>query len=97
MTSKDTPTPEMLAQRRAKYLTGLLWHVGVFVIINAFFWVLDLTVGQEGLNWAFWITLFWGLALAFHALAYYVDGRQVETRKAAEYLAEDRRREASSR
>lgn len=96
MAAQDTPTPELLAQRRAKYLTGLMWHIGVFVIINAFFWVLDLTVGQDGLNWSYWITLFWGLALAFHALAYFVDGRQVEARKAAQYLAEDRQREASS-
>lgn len=96
MAKTDTSsTPEDVARRRAKYLTGLLWHAGVFLIINAFFWILDLTVGAGGLNWAYWITLFWGLALAFHALAYFVDGRQLETRKAAQYLAEDRRESAS--
>jgi hypothetical protein len=73
------------AQRRAKYLTGLMWHAGAFLIINAFFWVLDLVVGQDGLQWSFWITIFWGVALAFHALAYLVAGRQVEERKAQEY------------
>ena len=97
MAKTDTPTAEEMARRRAKYLTGLLWHAGVFVIINAFFWILDLAAGAEGLNWAFWITLFWGFALAFHALAYFVDGRQIEARKAAEYLAEDRSRESASR
>lgn len=96
MPTTDVPTPEEMARRRAKYLTGLMWHVGTFIIINAFFWVLDLTTGQEGLNWAHWITLLWGFALAFHALAYLVDGRQVERYKAAQYLAEDRSREASS-
>jgi len=62
--------------RRARYLTGLMWHVGAFLIINTFFWVLDLIIGQSGIQWAFWITLFWGVALAFHVLAYLVVGRR---------------------
>jgi hypothetical protein len=73
---------------RAKYLTGLVWHAGAFVIINAFFWLLDLGLGQDGLQWAYWITAVWAFALAFHALAYYVDGRQLESRKTAEYVEE---------
>lgn len=84
----DTPTvsDEQLAQRRAKYLTGLVWHVGAFVIINAFFWTLDLWTGAGGVQWAFWITLFWGFALLFHALAWFVDGRQLERRRTQHYL-----------
>jgi hypothetical protein len=50
--------------------------VGAFLIINAFFWILDLIIGQSGLQWAYWITLFWGFALAFHVLAYFVVGRR---------------------
>jgi hypothetical protein len=80
------------AAKRAKYLTGLLWHAGTFVIINAFFWILDIFVGESGVQWSFWITLAWGLALAFHALAYYVDGRQLEHRKAQDYLEEELKR-----
>jgi hypothetical protein len=87
-----TRTPEQWARRRATYLSGLLWHTGAFVIINVFFWILDLTLAGGGLDWAFWITLFWGLALAFHALAYYVDGRGVEERRYERYLAQARRR-----
>lgn len=92
MVTASTPTPEQRAAHRAKYLTGVLWHVGTFVIINAFFWMLDLVVGEPGIQWAFWITLFWGFALAFHVLAYLVDGRQVEERKTQDYLAADRHR-----
>jgi uncharacterized membrane protein YhaH (DUF805 family) len=89
----EVPTPEARARRRAQYLSGLLWHAGAFLIINAFFWILDFAVGAEGLNWSIWITALWGFALAFHALAYYVDGRQVEERKTQQYLEEERRRE----
>ena len=76
---------EAEARKRAKYLTGLMWHAGAFVIINAFFWILD-AWGAGGINWSYIITLVWGFGLAFHALAYYIDGRQVEDRKTREYL-----------
>lgn len=84
-----TDTALQQARRRAQYLTGLLWHVGAFVVLNAFFWILDLIVGAPGLQWAYWITLFWGLALAFHLVAYLVDGRGVQDRKTRQYLAEE--------
>lgn len=89
MASTQTPSPEQLALRRAHYLSGLMWHAGTFVIINAFFWILD-AMGPGGINWAFWITAAWGFALAFHALAYFVDGRQLEERKTRHYLDEYR-------
>jgi hypothetical protein len=93
--AEKLPTPHERALRRAKYLTGLMWHLGAFVIINVFFWILD-AMGAGGINWAFWITGTWGFGLAFHTLAYFVDGRDLQGRKAAQYEAEDRARTASS-
>ncbi|MDH3498714.1 MAG: 2TM domain-containing protein [Acidimicrobiia bacterium] len=92
MTTTETQTAEERARRRAKYLSGLVWHAGAFLIINAFFWLLDIA-GPGGVNWSFWITAAWGFALAFHALAYVVDGRQLEERKSQQYLDEERKRE----
>lgn len=92
MARTDGQTPEERAQRRAEYLSGLVWHAGVFVIINTFFVILDI-MGAGGINWSPWIILFWGFALAFHALAYFVDGRQLEERKSREYLADEQARE----
>jgi 2TM domain len=91
----STRTSEEQARRRARYLAGLLWHTGAFLIINAGFWALDLGLGQSGLQWAFWITGVWGIALAFHALAYFIDGRGVEERKYRQYLEASRRHEAA--
>lgn len=82
------------AQTRATYLTGLLWHLGAFAIINAFFWILDLMLGESGIQWAFWITLVWGMGLAFHVLAWAIAGRQVARRMAQKYAAEDAGHEA---
>lgn len=93
MTKTETSTAEARARKRAKYLSGLLWHGGAFLILNVFFWALDL-VGASGIQWAFWITAAWGLALAFHALAYLIDGRNLEASKAQKYLDEERRRAA---
>ena len=89
MTSTSIATAEDRARSRARYLTGLLWHAGAFVIINAFFVLLDLVTGG-GLTWALWIAAPWGFALAFHALAYAIDGRSIEDRKTAEYMEEER-------
>lgn len=89
-------TPEQRARNQARYLTGLAWHAGAFLIINAFFWILDFGVGQPGLQWAFWITIFWGFALAFHTLAYLVAGRRLEQRRAQHYLEQERRSGAAS-
>ncbi len=90
----DIDTLERRARHRAGYLSGLLWHAGTFVIINAFFWILDLAVGASGLQWSWWITLLWGFALAFHALAYYIDGRRLEDLKTREYMEDERRHAA---
>jgi hypothetical protein len=84
-----TTTPVERARHRARYLSALLWHAGAFVVLNAFFWILDLLLGASGIQWAHWITLFWGLALAFHGLAYLIDGRHLEERKTRQYLAEE--------
>lgn len=92
--SPSTPqTAEERARARARYLTGLLWHAGAFLIVNAFLWILDLTLAGGGLDWAFWITGAWGFALAFHVLAYLVQGRQVEERKTRQYLAAEEGRD----
>ncbi len=88
----QTTSPEDRARDRAHADTGLLWHIGAFVIINASFWLLDV-VTDDRITWAFWITAFWGFALVFHLLAWLIDGRQVEERRAAKHLARARARD----
>ena len=95
MKQESPPTLQEMAARRAAYLTGLMWHAGSFVIINIFFWALDL-LDFAGVNWSLWITGFWGFGLAFHALAYLIDGRQMKDRKTRQYLDEAERRDGGS-
>lgn len=60
-------------------LTDLMWHAGIFVVVNAFLWLQDIIVGG-GVDYAYWTTIPWGVGLAVHALLYYYRRGRVESR-----------------
>ncbi|MEZ5115031.1 MAG: 2TM domain-containing protein [Candidatus Nanopelagicales bacterium] len=65
-----TSEQELRAQaaQNLKRRTDFYWHVVAFVIINGMFWILwALLSGTDSYPWPIWITLFWGIGLAFHA------------------------------
>ena len=93
MAQTSENTPEARARKRAKSYTGLMWHIGTFLVINAFFWLLDIATGVDGVQWAYWITIFWGLALAFHVVAYGVGGSGLEERKYQKSLADEQQQQ----
>jgi hypothetical protein len=82
---------EMSAESRAAHrsgaLTGVLWHVATYLIINAMLWFIDLR--QGGVDWAYWVSLFWGIAVAFHAAWYLITERGIS--KYDESLDRERR------
>lgn len=84
---RSQQSAENRAARRSGALTGVLWHVVTFLIMNAFFWFIDLR--QGGVDWAYWISLFWGIALAFHAAWYLITERGI--RKYDDSLDRERR------
>ena len=85
--ARDTPsTPEERARKRVKNYTDLMWHIAVYVIVNAFLW---LVVPQA----AFWVTVGWGIGLAFHIASYFLDERGGQDRRYQRYLAEEQERE----
>ncbi len=56
-----------LAARRLKDRGDFRWHLITFLVVNAMFWGIWLIAGGGGNPpWPVWITLFWGIALAFH-------------------------------
>ena len=87
-------TPEERARKRASDFTGLMWHAGTYVIVNAFLWILDIA-GGDGVQWAYWVTIPWGIGLAFHALAYKLDDSGMEERKYRKFLAEEQNEQDS--
>jgi len=85
---REARTPEERARERAKEYVGLLWHLAVFVIVNGFLWALDLLKG-DGLNWAYLVTIMWGIGLAFHIAAYWLDGSGFQDRAYRRFLAKE--------
>jgi len=89
MAKADTYTPEERARKRVNNFTGLMWHIASFVIVNAFLWV----IVPEA---AFWVTIPWGVGLAFHIAAYLLDDSGGQDRRYQRYLAEEQERETRS-
>lgn len=88
-------TPEERARRRAKAFNGLMWHIGTFIVVNAFLWFID--ISQGGGLWAFWTTIPWGVGLGFHVLSYVIDDSGLTEKKYEEFLEAERRREFQDR
>lgn len=86
MTSDFETTPEERAAKRVKDYTDVMWHAASYVIINVFLWVI---VPQA----AFWVTLGWGIGLAFHVAYYFIGDDGPKNRRYQRFLAQERARE----
>ena len=93
MAEHMSKTPEERARTRVAEFEGLMWHIAVYVIVNAFLWFIDLNAGG-GLDWAYWTTVPWGIGLLFHIAAYFIEMSGVRERRYEKILAEERAREA---
>ena len=83
MTTDTNSTPEQRAAERVKNRTDVMWHVATYVIINVFLWLI---VPQA----AFWVTIGWGIGLAFHVAHYLIGDDGPENRRYQKFLAEER-------
>ncbi len=81
-------TAEERARKRAKESVDVMWHVAAYTIVNIFLWFIDIAQGG-GLDWAFWPTIGWGIAVAFHVASYVIDDSDTEGRKYKQFLAEE--------
>jgi hypothetical protein len=61
----------------------LLLHLGIFTAVNAFVWAQDAALGG-GIDYAWWVTVPWALALAGHAYAYATSARSHEAAETRE-------------
>ena len=53
---------------------GLMAHVAIFAVVNAFLWIQDIASGG-GLEYAYWVTIPWGIGLLAHIISYTVGSR----------------------
>jgi hypothetical protein len=79
-------TAEERAAKRVKDYTDVMWHAATYVIVNAFLWLI---VPQA----AFWVTVGWGIGLAFHIAYYFIGDDGPKNRRYQAFLAQERARE----
>ena len=86
MATATNSTPEERAAKRMKDRSDVMWHVAAYVIINVFLWF----VAPQA---AFWVTLGWGIGLAFHIANYFIGDDGPGNRRYQKYLEEERAKE----
>lgn len=79
-----------LAKEQARKLRGFYSHLATYVVLNIVLAIVNLVVSPGDL-WFYWITIFWGIGLVFHALdVFTIQGRflgsEWEERKAKEIM-----------
>jgi hypothetical protein len=62
-------------QRQATELQTLVTHIVVFAVVNAFIWLQDLAIGG-GIDYAWAVTIPWGVGVIAHIIAYIVGSRR---------------------
>ncbi|MCP3937024.1 MAG: 2TM domain-containing protein [Actinomycetia bacterium] len=87
MATDTDNTPEKRATKRVEDYTDVMWHAATYVIVNAFLWLI---VPQA----AFWVSVGWGIGLAFHIAYYFIGDDGPKNRRYQAFLAQERAREA---
>ena len=74
MTTPEEPALAR-AKKRVEEVSAFYYHLMVFVFIGVFLIIIDRMSGANdrfiGLDWAFWVLLFWGLGVAGHGISVY--------------------------
>lgn len=70
------------AKRHVKSVRDFLYHLMTYVFVNALLVILDRRGGTGehavlGLDWAYWVILFWGLGVMGHVVSVFFGERRV--------------------
>lgn len=90
MAVRDRRRPKV--RRPQSEFAGLMWHMGIFVVVNAFLWTQDIVQGG-GLEYAYWATIPWGVGIIIHTLTYIFAGRRADEGMVAQVVEEKESRE----
>lgn len=82
------------AKKRVEDLKGFYVHLIVYIVVNTGLVILDLVQG-DGIQWAYWVMIGWGIGLLSHAASVFIfEGRlgsNWERRKLEQFTEEERR------
>jgi hypothetical protein len=77
--TKHNPTAGR-SRKRVNQLRSIYIHLAIYLVVNIGLFVLDLAQGN-GLQWAQWVALGWGIGLAAHAVIVFVFQPRWEARE----------------
>ena len=63
------------AKERLKVLKGFYSNLITYVIINVVLIIINLVTNPDQL-WFYWVTIFWGIGIIFHAFNVFARGRK---------------------
>lgn len=71
------------AEQHVKLVRDFFYHLMTYVFVGALLVILDLSVDTGankvlGMDWAYWVILFWGLGVVGHGISVYFGNRRVE-------------------
>jgi 2TM domain len=94
---EQTHTALEAARKHLKAIRDFFYHLMVFLFVNGLLVILDVRsgVGDQavlGLDWAYWVILFWGVGLVGHAIYAFFGEHRIEAK-----YEKERRRELVSR
>ena len=81
------------AKKRVENLKAFYIHLTVYVLVNAYIFVMNLST-YEGDWWFFYPLGLWGIGLGSHGLTVFASGKfgvEWEERKIQEYMEKDKR------
>ena len=73
------------AKKNLKAIRDFIYHLMTFIAVNGLLVILDVRAGSgegavAGLDWAYWVILFWGIGLLGHAIWAFFGEHRVEAR-----------------
>ena len=73
------------AKKHLKAIRDFMYHLMVFLFVNGLLVILDVRAGAGdqavvGLDWAYWVILFWGIGLVGHAIYAFFGEHRIEAR-----------------
>ncbi len=82
------------AKKRVESLRGFYVHLGVYVLVNIFLFLINIITSPDSL-WFYWPLLGWGIAIVAHAFAVFgfggLFGADWEEKKIGEIMEKEKK------
>ena len=93
-----TDTERRKAESRVKAFRGFYLNVISFVAVNILLFIVNIVTSPNSL-WFYWVTIFWGIGLLFHAIDTFTMrnkylGDEWEEKKINEIMEKDKKKKA---